>query len=81
MLPFASAANAEMLAHRSLTDVALLDKAHHFGLAIMMLLTTHLQVDNVSRRCKRHKDHHVVDTSEGLSFGRHIRNHNIFEER
>ena len=64
VLPFASAADAEMLAHRLCAYVALIDEAYYFCLAVAVLLLAHLQVNHVAGYGERHENNHVVDVCQ-----------------
>ena len=64
VLPFASAADAEMLAHWLRAYVALLDEAYYFRLAVAVFLLAYLQVNHVAGHGERHENNHVVDVCQ-----------------
>ena len=67
VLPFAAAADAEMLAHRLLSNFAFLDEANHFGLAVFMFLFYYLQVYYVARHTEGYEDNLVVYVRDALA--------------
>ncbi len=67
ILPFAAAADAQMLAHRLLTNVAFLDEANHFRLAVFMFLLYYLQVYHVAWYTERDEDNLVVYVRDALA--------------
>jgi hypothetical protein len=69
VLPFASAADAEVLAHRLLSHLALLDEANHLGFAILMFLLYYLQVDNISWHTERYEDDLFIYACDALTLG------------
>ena len=64
ILPFASAADSEMLAHWLRAYVALLDEAYYFRLAVAVFLLAYLQVNHVAGHGERHENNHVVDVCQ-----------------
>ena len=73
MLPFAAAAQAEVLTHRLHTQLTRLHQTLDMPLGIAMLLAVDLQINHVARSPKRHKHHQVVPAAQALPLGRHTR--------
>ena len=79
ILPFAAAADAEMLAHRLLTNFAFLDEASHFGFAVFMFLFYYLQVYYVAWYTERDEDNLVVYVRDALALSGYGFYGDIFE--
>ena len=69
VLPFATAADAEVLAHRLLTDVAFFDEANHLRLAVLMFLLDYLQIYHITWHTERDEDDLVVYSCDALTLG------------
>ena len=50
-------------------------------LGITLTLAVNLDIYNISRRAKRDKHHHVIDTGNTLTLGSHTGNLDIFQYR
>ena len=68
MLPFATAAHAEMFTERHGTQGRIFMKVYGFSLRITMFLTCQLYVDDISGGDKRYEYHHVIHSCDSLSF-------------
>ena len=81
VLPLATAADAEVLAHRLLSHVALFDEANHLRLAILMFFLDYLQVYHIARHAERHEDDLVVYVSDALALGCYSLDGDVFQQR
>ena len=81
MLPFATAAHAEVFAERHGALLGILVEVHGFPLGIAVLLARQLDVHHVARSHKGDKDDHLVHSGEGFSLCRHVCNRYLFQQR
>jgi len=81
VLPFATATDAEVLAHRLLSYVALLDEANHLRLAILMFFLNYLQIYHIARYAERHEDDLVIYASDALTLGCYGLDGDVLQER
>ena len=68
ILPFAAAADAEMLAERLRTHLALLDKVDDTSFSIFVFLTVNLDIHNIAGNAEWHEDHTVVVMEKTFAF-------------
>ena len=69
ILPFATAADAKMLASGYRAYITILDEALHLSLGEAVLLARQLHVDDVARHAEGHKDDKVVPVEQRLPLG------------
>ena len=81
VLPFATATDTEVLAHRLLSYVALLDEANYLRLAILMFFLNYLQIYNIARHAERHEDDLVIYASDALTLGCYGLDGDVLQER
>ena len=81
VLPLASSADTEMLAHRLFAYFTLLDESYNLRLAVAVLLLAHLQVHYVARHSERNEDHHVVNMRQRFAFSSHRFNGHVLKYR
>ena len=81
VLPFATATDAEVLAHRLLSYVALLDEANYLRLAILMFFLNYLQIYHIARHAERHEDDLVIYASDALTLGCYGLDGDVLQER
>ena len=68
VLPFAAAADAEMLAERSGAHLTLADEAHNAAFGIAVLLLHDLHVDDIAWDAERYEYDQVVVVKQALAF-------------
>ena len=81
VLPFATTADAEVLAHRLLTDVAFFDEANHLRLAVLMFLLDYLQIYHITWHTERNEDDLVVYSCDALTLGCNSLDGDVLQKR
>ena len=81
ILPFATAADAEMSAARLDAKWTFLYETMYPCLAERMFLACNLKVNDIARHCPRNEHDQVVDASESLALSRYIGDGNISKYR
>ena len=69
VLPLAATANTEMVTEGRRAYLTKFYKTHHLALGKGMLLTTNLNVTDVTRYAERHKYHQIIPVEKALSLG------------
>ena len=78
-LPLAAAAHAEVLANGLDAAGRIAVETHHFGFGITVFLFPDLQVYHIAGHGVGHEHHEVVHLGNGLAFGSHVGDFDIFK--
>lgn len=81
MLPFTAPAHAEVFAKRSNPNRRADMSLYHPPLGILMFLAVYLQIDNITRRTVRYKNHQIIYPGHSFPFGCNIGYLDLFENR